>query len=77
MNVYKYCVGPGRNPDEEKCLVTTGSHVVPKDNVDVLSYNGIRNWRCSVCFEQHRQTIEYHQQIKTLAFCKLSVIIYS
>lgn len=63
--VIKICVGPGKLPNELKCIhgnykndpkKVTDFHKVC-NSVDILPYNGIRNWRCEKCFAEHRKLI--------------------
>jgi hypothetical protein len=53
---YKMCAGPGLAADVEKCPVSGGMHKVPTRG-DTASYNGVRSWRCSACFESHRAKV--------------------
>lgn len=63
--VFRICVGPGRNPKEIKCVhgnwksdktKVTDFHEL-EDSVDLAPYNGIINWKCSKCFDEHRKLI--------------------
>lgn len=58
--IWKTCNGPGISPMSEKCLSkkadSVGGHYVEEAG-DGKPYNGIRNWRCSECFEEHRRRV--------------------
>lgn len=57
--VWTQCVGPAIQPRVEPCispLSDKGWFKIPKTG-DGAPYNGIRNWRCSTCFPEHRKRI--------------------
>lgn len=60
--IFKICVGPGIEPNEEKCThgnwgdPLKGFHMV-KNSKDAMPYNGIINWRCEICFKQHTEKV--------------------
>ena len=47
--IYKWCHGPGLQPDAERC----GFQVVSAGG-DTAPYNGITTWRCPKCFSEYR-----------------------
>ena len=53
---YRYmCSGPGIDPHTEKCLYGVNWHT--DNSTDTLPYNGVRNWRCKKCFDEHRRRV--------------------
>ena len=65
MKVTRICVGPGKNPYDIKCIhgnwksdknTVTDFHEL-EDPVDLAPYNGIINWRCDKCVNDHRKLI--------------------
>ena len=60
------CRGPALEPLAERCIESQaqdttgwkkiGYHEIPAEGGGA-SYNGIRNWRCPVCFAEHRRRV--------------------
>ncbi len=40
------------------CVDCRKIKVVKSDNVDVLPYNGIKNWRCLECFLMYKKSLK-------------------
>jgi hypothetical protein len=60
------CHGPGIVPGSKKCIpsqspkaegwLKIGCHEVSRK---LVSYTGIRAWRCPVCFDEHRKKLAH------------------
>lgn len=63
--VSAFCVGPAINARTERCISQLGRdgwHKVSAKNGDVMAFNGIIDWRCPECINEHRNRIrDLHQ----------------
>lgn len=62
--VTQKCHGPGIVPGSEKCIPSQSPHAegwlkIGYHEVSraLVSYTGIRTWRCPVCFDEHRKRV--------------------